>query len=198
MARPQSITDEEILAAARVVFLNKGVGATVEEVAERCHVGVATIFRRFPTKQALFIAAIDVVNDSEWSRFVANRTKNAGQEARASLIELAHTMLDAARKMVPLMMMKMSNPLMAGREGRAKRAVTIIRSLTEYFEKEIEARRVVDVDPRVLSRVWLGAIRQIVMFEMLEGPPIDDLATDAFIEGLAELFISSPTRTRKR
>jgi len=198
MARPQSISDEEVLAAARVVFLSKGISATVEDVAERCHVGVATIFRRFPTKQALFIAAMDLVQDSDWSRFLTERmARGARGDARAALIELAHTMLDAARKMMPLIMMKMSNPSMVDRERATSRALAIIRSLTEYFKLEIESHRMIDVDPRIAARVWLGAIRHIVMFETL-GPSIDDLSTEAFIEGLADMFCQPPPRTRKK
>lgn len=198
MARPQSISDEEILAAARVIFLNKGISGTVEEVAERCHVGVATIFRRFPTKQALFIAAMDAVNESEWNRFLASRTERSGKDARSDLVELARTMLEVARKMVPLIMMKMSNPTVGWDEKRARRVMVVIRQLTDFFEAQIATRRVVDVDPRVLSRVWLGAIRHIVMFEMLGGPLVDDLTTDEFIEGLVDLFCSPPSRTRRR
>jgi AcrR family transcriptional regulator len=198
MARPQSITDEEILAAARVIFLNKGISGTVEEVAERCRVGVATVFRRFPTKQALFIAAMDAVNESEWHRFITSRTGRAGKDARAGLVELANTMLETARKMVPLMMMKMSNPTVGWDQHRARRVMAILDQLTEFFEAEIAQRRVVDVDPRVLSRIWLGAIRHIVMFEMLGSPLVDELSTEEFIEGLVDLFCSPPSRTRRR
>jgi AcrR family transcriptional regulator len=198
MARPQSITDDEILAAARAIFLKKGISGTVEEVAERCRVGVATIFRRFPTKEALFIAAMDAANDSEWSRFLTSRAGRGEKDARAGLIELAKTMLETARKMVPLIMMKMSNPGIGWDEQRAKRVMVLIGQLTELFETEIAARRVVDVDPRVLSRVWLGAIRHIVMFEMMGSPLVDELSTEEFIEGLVDLFCSPQARTRKR
>lgn len=198
MARPQSITDDEILAAARAVFLKKGISGTVEEVAERCRVGVATIFRRFPTKEALFIAAMDAANDSEWNRFLTSRAGRGEKDARAGLIELAKTMLETARKMVPLIMMKMSNPAIGWDEQRAKRVMVLIGQLTELFEKEIAARRVVDVDPRVLSRVWLGAIRHIVMFEMMGSPLVDELSTEDFIEGLVDLFCFPQARTRKR
>src|SRR6516162_6684453 len=102
MARPQGITDDEVLAAARAVFLAKGISGTVEEVAERCHVGVATIFRRFPTKAELFSAAMTVNVDTEWSRFLSRRMEVGDRgDARQGLIELANTMLGAARKMVP-------------------------------------------------------------------------------------------------
>jgi len=186
------------LAAARAVLLHKGVSATVEEVAERCHVGVATIFRRFPSKQALFSAAMDVSNDAEWGRFLARLVEGGGRgDARASLIELAHTMLDAARKMVPLFLMKMSNPSLLDKQSGATRALSILKSLADYFALEIEAGRMIEADPRVAARVWLGAIRHIVIFETL-GPTVDELSTDAFIEGLADMFCPPPAKKRKK
>jgi AcrR family transcriptional regulator len=181
------------------VFLSKGITATVEEVAERCHVGVATIFRRFPTKQSLFAAAMTLNNDAEWARFLEKRASADWRGgARQGLVELAHTLLDAARKMLPLMMMMMSNPAMADKDkdDRAKRARWILQSLTDYFTLEIEAGRMLVVDPRVAARVWLGAIRQIVMFETL-GPAADGLSTDAFIEALADMFCPPPNPRKK-
>ena len=188
MARPQGITDDEVLAAARAVFLSQGVSATVEDVAERCHVGVATIFRRFPTKQALFSAAIDVVNDAEWTRFLARRREaGEGGSARAGLLELANLQLDSARKKMPLIMMKMANPSMFDKETGAARAHWIVRALSDYFKLEIEAGRMIEVDPRVAARIWVGSIRHIVMIEAL-GASIDDLSTEAFIAGLVDMF----------
>jgi AcrR family transcriptional regulator len=46
-----------ILDAARAVFAEKGLEASVADVAERAGVGTATIFRRFPAKDDL-VAAI--------------------------------------------------------------------------------------------------------------------------------------------
>lgn len=50
---------ERILEAARDVFAEHGVDAPVTEVAERADVGVATIFRRFPTKDDLLAAVVE-------------------------------------------------------------------------------------------------------------------------------------------
>ncbi|MDQ1454891.1 MAG: hypothetical protein QOH28_511, partial [Actinomycetota bacterium] len=44
---------ERVLAAAEAVFAESGVKAPVEEVARRAGVGVGTVCRNFPTKQAL-------------------------------------------------------------------------------------------------------------------------------------------------
>ena len=193
MARPPSITDEEVLAAARAVFLNKGVSATVEEVAARCGVGEATIFRRFPTKQALFLAAMET-GETEWGRFLMDRAaRGDGGDTRAMLIDLAHEMLDAGRKMMPLIMMKLSNPAMFDRMRASNRALGFIRVLTDFFELQIREGRVTIEDPRVAARIWLGAIRHMVIFERA-----DDLPTDVFVEGLVDTFCKSQPRARKK
>jgi AcrR family transcriptional regulator len=47
-----------VLDAAREVFAEQGIDAPVIEIAERAGVGVATIFRRFPTKDDLLAAVV--------------------------------------------------------------------------------------------------------------------------------------------
>ncbi len=49
---------EHILEAARIVFADQGLDASVAEIAERAGVGTATIFRRFPTKDDLLVAVL--------------------------------------------------------------------------------------------------------------------------------------------
>jgi AcrR family transcriptional regulator len=48
---------ERILAAARVVFAAEGLNVPMREVARRAGVGPATLYRRFPTKEALVTEA---------------------------------------------------------------------------------------------------------------------------------------------
>src|SRR3954451_3064354 len=44
---------ERILKAARAVFADKGIDAQIDDVAKRAKVGVGTVYRHFPTKEAL-------------------------------------------------------------------------------------------------------------------------------------------------
>jgi AcrR family transcriptional regulator len=48
---------ERILSAARLVFAEHGIDAPMATVARRAGVGVATLYRRFPTREALVRAA---------------------------------------------------------------------------------------------------------------------------------------------
>ncbi|WP_314173227.1 TetR/AcrR family transcriptional regulator [Streptomyces winkii] len=49
---------ERILAAAESVFGEQGARGSTEDVAQRAGVGIATVFRHFPTKAALIEAAL--------------------------------------------------------------------------------------------------------------------------------------------
>jgi len=48
---------QRIVEAARAVFAEQGLHASTNEVARRAGVGVATLFRRFPTREELIAAA---------------------------------------------------------------------------------------------------------------------------------------------
>jgi AcrR family transcriptional regulator len=47
---------DKLVAAARELFADKGTSAPLEEVAEQAGVGIGTLYRHFPTRQALFEA----------------------------------------------------------------------------------------------------------------------------------------------
>lgn len=47
---------ELLMAAARAAFSEKGTAASLEDIARRAHVGVGTLYRHFPTRQALLEA----------------------------------------------------------------------------------------------------------------------------------------------
>jgi AcrR family transcriptional regulator len=49
---------ERILQAAREVFARDGIDAQMDEVAERAEVGVGTVYRHFPTKDALMVELV--------------------------------------------------------------------------------------------------------------------------------------------
>jgi AcrR family transcriptional regulator len=64
-----------ILLAARDLFLERGPGAPLDEIARRAGVGIATLYRRFPDRKDLMRAV------------VLHVLTRAGQEARLALAE---------------------------------------------------------------------------------------------------------------
>jgi AcrR family transcriptional regulator len=49
---------ERIVKAARAVFADQGIDAQIDDVAKRAKVGVGTVYRHFPTKEALLDALV--------------------------------------------------------------------------------------------------------------------------------------------
>jgi AcrR family transcriptional regulator len=65
---------ERVLQAAHELFAERGTEVTIHEVARRAGVGVGTVYRRFPSKEHLFIAV---------QTAVCNDTQRCIQEAAA-------------------------------------------------------------------------------------------------------------------
>jgi AcrR family transcriptional regulator len=57
--RDAQLNRERVLSAAERVFAERGIDATLEEVAAGAGVGVGTVYRRFPSKSALLEAVFE-------------------------------------------------------------------------------------------------------------------------------------------
>jgi AcrR family transcriptional regulator len=101
---------EKVLAAARAVFAEQGVDAQMDDVAKRADVGVGTVYRHFPTKEALLNALTDelfaviavhtrtlLTLDDPWEAFT--RALWFGAEKTAG--DLAFTEIMAAQRKFP-------------------------------------------------------------------------------------------------
>lgn len=81
-----------VLKAAEEVFSEEGLSAPVDEVARRAGVGVGTIYRHFPTKEALFEAIVTARIEAIAER--AEKLATWGDPAKALftyISELVHT-----------------------------------------------------------------------------------------------------------
>ncbi len=81
---------QRILVAAEELFLERGAGVSLDEVAKRAKVGIGTLYRRFPTREALLAAAS---NERFLSVAESSRARDAehdlGDAMRRFLEELA-------------------------------------------------------------------------------------------------------------
>jgi AcrR family transcriptional regulator len=71
-ARPQRAdarrNRERVLAAARATFATDGLDAQMDDIAERAGVGIGTVYRHFPTKEAV-VEAVALAGYEELCRF---------------------------------------------------------------------------------------------------------------------------------
>jgi AcrR family transcriptional regulator len=103
---------EKVLAAAQEAFAESGTSASLEEIARRAGVGIGTLYRNFPNRQALLEAVYvdEVANLCEsaaelhalppWDAFVAWVHRLVGYLATKQA--LAHEMLEYVDRDAPL------------------------------------------------------------------------------------------------
>jgi AcrR family transcriptional regulator len=90
---------ERILAAAEVVFGEKGAHASTEEVAQRAGVGIATVFRHYPTKTDLVEATLI----RHFDQITAHAAELAGAtDAGPALARLVSVMVETGATKVTL------------------------------------------------------------------------------------------------
>jgi AcrR family transcriptional regulator len=194
MARPTSIKDETIIAAARAVFLERGFGATTAEVAERAGVSEGTLFNRFRSKAELFQAAMHPqFAELGW---LADLEARIGQgDLQAQLTELGAAGVAFFRQLMPLIMMSYANPAPNGLPESLNQPnpppLRALQRLTGYFEAEIRLGRLRPVDPEILARMFLGSLQQYVFFDLLfQAQQTLPMPLPTFLRGLVAMLWS--------
>ncbi len=200
MARPTSITDEQILEAARAVFLEKGIQATTAEVARRAGVAEGSIFNRFKTKQALFQCCMATnFDDIEWLKILRESTGKGDVEQALTRTGLA--MMDFFRTLLPIMMMSWSNtaagelpPHLSGDNPPPVRA---LREVAAYFEAAIAAGHLPkEHKPEIMARMFMGSIH-FYCFTQFFLKNSASLSTEEFVHGIVKLIASGAKRSPK-
>lgn len=170
MARPVTIRDEDLLHAARAVFLSRGIQATTAEVAERAGVSEGTLFNRFKSKTELFQAAMSAEHlGPPWHEGLLHGPQS--EDVAATLEQLSLQTVEFFRRLMPLMAMAWSNP---GPDGLLPAALSspnppplrATRQLSGYLEVQMRAGRLRRHDPEVVARTLLGSLVHLPMFEL--------------------------------
>jgi AcrR family transcriptional regulator len=169
--RPTSIREDDILDAARAVFLARGLDATTAEIAARAGISESLIFYRYKTKEALLVAVIDR-QIAVPPLFEALAERVGRGELADHLFEIGAAIIEAMQTFLPLMMMAWSSPVkLTVLHERLKHPnpvqIRMIRLLSGYFEAEARRGRLRRVDPEILARGFFGGVCDYVMSRFL-------------------------------
>ena len=170
MARPRRITDEAILDAAREVFLEQGYGAPTSEVAKRSECSEGTIFKRFPTKEALFFACMGPGEGPAPLR-LAEEGLLAGAP-RQALEQMFTALVGFFQELLPRVLMLWSSrviddPLQIHRGQDNPLPKRLITSLSAFLERERKAGTICCQDTQVAARALIGAAQNYALFGMM-------------------------------
>ena len=154
MARPPRISNQQILDAARAVFLARGLTrASTVDIARRAGVSEGSIFNRFATKDNLFRAAMD---DAQPPAFALDRYVGQG-DPRKNLVRITVESVHFLSNLLPKLMLRWSERELAA-DGRAcNRPREILRALTAFFKAEGALGRF-GGDPHIIARMFMGSV----------------------------------------
>jgi AcrR family transcriptional regulator len=141
-----------VLDAAEDLFAESGNGATIEDIAKRAGVGVGTVCRHFPTKQALLD---EVLTESYRELVVDAEQALASHEPAAAFEQFVHRLAahQARRRMLAEQMATELALPPAAEELR----VAMRRNITELVERAQAAGAVrTDISPADTSMLFAG------------------------------------------
>jgi AcrR family transcriptional regulator len=191
MARTPKITNEAILSVAQQLFLEQGEKASTLEIANKAGISEASIFKRFATKQALFLAAIGITETPQWVKDLPRRQPTPA--IKAELTELCQEMMAFYQQVLPrvLMMMAKNNSFLPPPLPPPPVRDTYL--LTGFLEKAIEQGHLKSSNASTIAQMLVGAIvnyvitttvsQSIPIPPTLKPEPIDP---DIFIASLIE------------
>jgi len=194
MGRPPRINRDQILEAARAVFVSRGFEATtLAEVGRRIGVTPAAILRHFTSKQELFLSAM--TSGIAIPSFLDELAEtDASQDPRVVLRRFAHQVVPFVRGVVSAaiaMQMHLASqttialPFGAADEQSPPRRA--LRVITDYFRRAIAAGVVHARDPRALALMFMGQLQGYVfVHEVLNVTPV--LPLDAYLDALLDLW----------
>ena len=165
MARPPSISNQQILDAARAVFLAHGLSkASTVEIARRAGVSEGSIFNRFPTKDILFQAAMDEAQPPALtlSRFVGQG------DVRKNLNRITVESIHFLGQLLPKLMMCWSERELAGGTRVRTRPRQVLHALTRFFKEEKALGRLAG-DPEIAARIFMGAVWNYCFLQTVTG-----------------------------
>ncbi len=187
MGRHKLIQDDELLAVARQVFVEKGIAASTREIARRAGISEAVIYQRHPTKTDLFFAAM-VPPALEVENLLAARANDLG--VLEHLEEIALGMLEYFRELVPILLMLMTHPSFDFEKFVQRHPDSPLNrmrmGLMEYLEAQRELGNVAAENVGSAALTLLAALHRLAVFERLgvHGGEIDEAIVRAMVRFL--------------
>ncbi len=191
MSRPKSIETKEILEAAREVFLEHGVQATTAQIAEHADISEGTIYQRFDSKEALFLAALDISTPPEWQEMLDSF--DGTRPLEEDLHELALEMIDFFEEIIPKMHMIMSNQLQADALFSVPDdppPIRGVKALTKFFHEERKRGRLGACDPEITARMFIGSVHHFALFNVCGLDDYLPMPRETFVRGIVSNLLN--------
>jgi AcrR family transcriptional regulator len=167
VARPPKISDDQILEAAREVFLEYGYGGSTLEIAKKSGISEASIFKRFSTKEKLFFAAMGVPDVPRWINEL-NALAGKG-DIKQNLVNICLKILDFFREMMPRLMQLQARGKSLPKPGiKNEKYTQDINAITRFLQQEMNQGRLGICEPRIVAQIILGTLMNYIFLEQID------------------------------
>lgn len=172
-AKQRVQTRERILEAAETVFADNGYhDALVDEIGRRTSMSKGGLYFHFPSKEDLFFAVMDrlankLVRRAEKAAMRADSPVAAAEAALGAVVSA----LSRQRRLARLLVTQgysMGNAFESKRTEIFDRFAGVIRM---QLDDAVAAGQIDELDTDLASRVWLGAVNEIVVHWLFSGGP---------------------------
>lgn len=189
MARPQTITDAEIVATAREVFLEMGPATSVSVVAQRLGVSHAALFHRVGSKEALLQQALLLppppLVTEPWPTPMA-------EDFEPKLVERLAKLMAFLREVVPsLMMLRASGTVVRSQSQPPHQFLR--QQLARHLAAASEAGICDLRDTNVVAEAVLGAIEANCFNAFVGGEASTPRKDLSFVRKLVRGLVTAPT-----
>jgi len=192
MGRPRTVSDTEILKAARDVFVEHGPQAPVSLIAERLGVSHAALFERVGTKEELLLSALHPGAPPGVERLGA---KPPAGRARDTLVEVLKELMTFFRHVLPnLIVLRAAGHSMADLppQAEAPPPVALRRSLARWLERASASGALPPLRSWAVAEGLLGAIEAHCFNGYLGGTAFAPGNDDAFVRKMVEGLLGRP------
>ena len=201
MGRPQTISNDAMLAAAREVFLRHGSAGSTREIAKLAGISEAALFKRFSTKAQLFMTAMappipaiaPLVAEAE-----------AASSARLGLEKIAHGVLDYFRMALPMILPLVAHASFTAadlpRNFETSPATSLLKAVTAYLRRESARGRLAAKDPVGAAGMLVSALHSIALFEIMgfHGGVMPKAGVRALVDALWHGLEPHPVPVKRR
>ncbi|MCA9088735.1 MAG: TetR/AcrR family transcriptional regulator [Planctomycetaceae bacterium] len=194
MARPQTISDDQILEAARRCLLELGPQATMEAIAGGLGVSPQALIKRFGSKQQLVVAALCITDEPAWRKLVeaGPDDRPAADQLREILQALAGFFVDVVRRMSVLRWSGVQ-PEELLKQFEEPPPLVDVRVLAGWFRRAYQRGLIREIDDEATAMLALTSLHGPAMITEMLGrrptrhsqPEYVDYLVDVLLTGLS-------------